>query len=235
MNFDSTNDMSNQINDLIKMAGEKIACGPDCEKQKKTSELYQDYLNSQTNYLTAPEQVKTAAKKYYVETRGTAAYNDFNKNQLTITADLISEKLSEKFNQQISDAHSFNKLYNTDLINAENTQELYKYYLDKNKTLISDVTKASSDIYTNDRRSYYESQELENLEWWYTIEIWIYALVVLTFIVFSIFGTPIRSRKVLLIAIVIMICYPFVSTTIALYILSCVKWLFSFFPKNVYL
>ena len=228
-------DMSNQINDLLKMAAEKISCGPDCQKQKESSSLYQTYLNAQTNYLNAPEQISVAEKNYYVKTYGVAAYNDLNKEQLTATADIIIEKLSEKFNQQISDAQSFNKLYNTDWINAQNTIELHNYYKNENNKLVSNVTGVTADVYTNNRRSYYENQELQGLEWWYIIESWIYTLVVLIFAVFSLFGTSSRSRMVLFISFIVMIMYPFVSTYIVLAILSFIKWMFSFFPKNVYL
>lgn len=236
--FNNQNDATNttdQVNALLKMASDKIACGPDCQKKKETSQLYKEYLDAQTYYLNAPEKLKIAEKNYYVKSYGVAAYNDFNKKQLASTADEVAETLSSNFHQQLSDAYSLNNMYNTDWINAQNTIELYEYYLSENKKLVRNVTNASSDVYTNDRRSYYENEELEDLQWWYTIEIWIYILVVVVFIVFSIFGISTRSRKVLFISIACMILYPFVSLYMALYIFSFIKWFFSLFPKNVYL
>ena len=228
-------DISQQINQLLQQAAEKIACGPDCQQQKQNSELYKAYLNSETNYLTASEQVTVAAKNYYTTAHGAAAYNDYNKSQLSTTAELITQKLSNMFDEQISNAYSFNNLYNSTWINAQNTVELHKHYKTENVKLTGSVTNKNADVYTNGRRSYYENEQIEILDWWHVVEMWIYIILVIVFIVFSIFGKPNRSRRVIFFSIILMIIYPFISTSIVLYFITFVKWFFSFFPKNVYL
>ena len=37
------------FNDLINKATEAVMCGPDCQKEKTSSQLKQIYLNSKTN------------------------------------------------------------------------------------------------------------------------------------------------------------------------------------------
>ena len=224
-----------QLNSLINMANEKIMCDANCQKNKQVSGLYKEYLNAQNNYLNGPEQVLIAQKNYYTKEFGTSEYNNLNKEQLTIVSDIISEKLSKQFKEKINWAYKLNNIYNTDYINSQNTKDLYNYYIDKNKNVSFKVTEASSDIFTNDRKAYYESLQLEDLEWWYTIEISIYALTVLAFIVFSIFGASVVSRFRLFATIIFIILYPFISTFLGLKILFVVNWVYSFFPKNVYL
>jgi len=160
-----------QINNLINMANEKIMCDANCQKNKKVAGLYKDYLNAKNNYINGPEQVLLAQKNYYTKEFGTSAYNNLNKEQITIVSDIISEKLSNEFKEKINWAYKLNKIYNTDYINSQNTIDLYNYYIDKNKNITLKVTEASSDIFINDRKAYYKSIEMEDLEWWYTIEI----------------------------------------------------------------
>ena len=63
-----------KINDLLELASEYITCGPECQENKKSQQLYDKYLNSQKVLHSAPEKLEKNRKKYYVYTYGAAYY-----------------------------------------------------------------------------------------------------------------------------------------------------------------
>jgi hypothetical protein len=73
--------MSNQIdmnkfNTLISQASDAVLCNSECKKQRETDKLKQNYLNSQTNLASGPNQVQVAEKNYVTFTQGESGYND---------------------------------------------------------------------------------------------------------------------------------------------------------------
>jgi hypothetical protein len=90
---------------------------------------------------------------------------NYNPNLLNALAELIKDK----FNEEINHAKTLNTFLNTDIINSKNSLELYKNYYVKNKDAEKVIKYSHSDILTNDRKSYYENQEKNNLKGWYNI------------------------------------------------------------------
>lgn len=56
----------NNFNDLINQANQLISCGPSCSQNQTTTQLKQNYLDAQTNMISAPQQLLTAQKIYYL-------------------------------------------------------------------------------------------------------------------------------------------------------------------------
>ena len=71
-----------KINDLIQLASEYIECGPECQKDKKSEELYNKYIKSQTVLKSAPDNLEKNKKNYYVYTYGPAYYDDIKKKRI---------------------------------------------------------------------------------------------------------------------------------------------------------
>ena len=59
-----------KINDLLELASEFIECGPECQENKKSKELYDKYVKSQTYLKMAPDKLENNKKNYYVYTYG---------------------------------------------------------------------------------------------------------------------------------------------------------------------
>jgi hypothetical protein len=223
-----------QINTLLEQSAQALLCGPDCQKQKVSDELNQKYLNAQTALKTAPINLETTKKNYYVYTEGEPAYNNMLETELKQKAETMAKLLSDSFNDELTSAVTMNKYYNTALINSNYTKDLLNEYDEKNKDLKLKLRDRRGDILTNDRKTYYENDALASLKLWHRFWWYFYYMLVLVFLLSIILvkSQMTNGKKVLL--SVLLIFYPY-------YIEFIVNWIYEFFsniynnlPKNVY-
>ena len=52
----------NKFNVLISQASDAVLCNSECRKQRETDKLKKNFLNSQTNLSSGPNQVQVAEK-----------------------------------------------------------------------------------------------------------------------------------------------------------------------------
>ena len=153
----------NQLNDFLNNANNILSCDADCQEQRKRSELKKKYLEAKTNLLTAPNQVEITYKNYLTYTEGDDAYNQYKEKELQTKAEMITTTFSSNFNNGIEEAKTNYDTYSGLLINFANIVELYKKLVKENKELSLEVKNKTSDVLTNDRKTYYEDQSIENL------------------------------------------------------------------------
>ena len=147
--------MSNQIdmnkfNTLISQASDAVLCNSECRKQRETDKLKQNYLNSQTNLASAPNQVQVAQKNYITFTEGPAGYNDLLDNQLQEKAQEITDTFTEYFVSDSKEITTQIDTYEGLLINFKNVAELYLKYKKENVQLVTDLKNETNDVLTND-------------------------------------------------------------------------------------
>ena len=223
-----------KINQLLDFSSENLLCGPDCQKNKTTTELKQKYLDAQTNLQIAPINLENTKKNYYVYSEGLPFYNNMLEEELEQKADKIATLVSENFNSEVSDANVMNNYLNTALINSKYTKELLANYLEKNKKLELELKESYGDILTNDRKTYYETDALNNLTFWYRLFWYIYYVLVIMLILAFIFS-PIKLLKIQKVIIsVLVIFYPYYIDYIVRWVYGLWKLLISRLPKNVY-
>ena len=223
-----------KINALLEQSAEALMCGPTCQKLKISEELKQKYLDAQTNMQTAPIKFEETKKNYYVYTEGLPAYNNIQEEELKQKAEKLAVLLGENFNEEITSARTMNTYYNTAIINSSYTQELLDEVTKQNIKLEKKLRKDHGDILTNDRKTYYETDALEQLKSWYTFWWYIFYLLVVVFLI-AIIVTP--SNLSLLkksILFILLVFYPYYIDYIA-------KWVYNLFtsirdsmPKSVY-
>ena len=223
-----------KINQLLDFSSENLLCGPDCQKNKTTTELKQKYLDAQTNLQIAPINLENTKKNYYVYSEGLPFYNNMLEEELQQKADKISTLVSEHFNSEVSDANIMNTYLNTALINSKYTKELLENYLEKNTKLKLELKESYGDILTNDRKTYYETDALTSLTLWYRLFWYIYYVLVIMIILAFIFS-PIKLLKIQKFIIsVLLLFYPYYIDYILRWIYGLWKLLISRLPKNVY-
>ena len=232
--------MSNQIdmnkfNTLISQASDAVLCNSECRKQRETDKLKQNYLNSQTNLASAPNQVQVAQKKYVTFTEGPAGYNDLLDNQLQEKAQEITDTFTEYFVSDSKEITTQIDTYEGLLINFKNVAELYLNYKKENVQLIKDLKNETNDVLTNERKTYYEDQKIDGLKgFYYYILLGIYIICLIGFIIFSLMYP---SQSSLINKIVTFICFillPFFSTWILEKFIYLIYTLYELLPKNVY-
>ena len=206
------NNAQNKINSLLEQSAESLMCGPTCQKIKVSEELKQKYLDAKTNMQTAPIKLEESKKNYYVFTKGEPYYDNMMEEELKKKADKLAELLSESFNEEVANAKTMNSYYNSTLINSHYTKELLSDYLGKNQALKLQLKSNHGDILTNDRKTYYETNALNNLQLWYKFWWYIYYILCLV-IVISVLMSPgykIKELLIKLIKIVFFIFLPYI-------------------------
>jgi hypothetical protein len=226
--------IADQVNQTLGPALNALTCGPSCQRENKINELRQKFLDAQTNRLIAPQQVINAEKEYYTFAEGTAAYDAIRTKELEDKADKLVNLMKENFIEEVYNIELLIKMYNIMLIDADNTLELYNDYEESIENLNGEITGYKTKIVTNDRKTYYESQEITNLKFWQGIMFFIYYLLVVVFflgifLANSSYGFFKKFGIFLLLAF-----YPFYAGIIAKGIMRIITFITDLLPKNIY-
>jgi hypothetical protein len=223
-----------KINELLEKSSQSIMCGPTCQKLKVSEELKQRYLDAETNIQTAPIKLEQSKKNYYIYTEGRPYYDNMKEEELKKKADTISQTLAENFNNEVSSAYTMNTYLNTALINSENTKELLKEYLEKNQILKIKLRERHGDILTNDRKTYYETEALERLQFWYFLFWGIYYLLVITFLLALVLSPSNMTILTKIFLAVFFIFFPYLFHWTNQVVYKIYYWGLNRIPKNVY-
>jgi len=224
-----------QINDMLNKSLAAITVSPEAQRQQTMDNLEQTYLAAQTNLQTAPVQLETSKKNYYVYKVGETNYNNIQEQELQQQANLITQQITNKFNEETNNAHLMNSYYNTEVINSANTIELYEEYLKKNADLEKSIKELHGDVLTNDRKTYYENDAIDNVKLWHKFFTICYYILVVAYIISIFVSTSEMSHVKQLVIAIGLAVYPFIIDPI-------VKWLYSIYlslennaPSNIYM
>jgi predicted RNase H-related nuclease YkuK (DUF458 family) len=167
-----------KINDLLELASEYITCGPECQENKKSQQLYDEYLNSQKVLKTAPEKVEKNKQNYYIYTYGPEYYADVKKKELSENATEIMSKISDEFNIQIETALIMNNL-----LKITDTSSCLDQYPVIQAEINNELEKKKNNVLVNDRKTYYSNESIERLELWNKFLSFIYYFLILVFLI----------------------------------------------------
>jgi len=149
-------------------------------------------------------------------------------------ADKIVSVLQTNFTKSLADATQLLSGYNGLYLNMNNVNELLVKYMKENKHLKDDISNVSSDILTNDRKTYYEEQSIDSLKYFYKWMKYIYAFIVVVYL-FCIFLVPSETSMKKEIFIFVLLClYPFIILPIFRLLNIIYEKIMSYMPKNVY-
>lgn len=225
----------NKFNSFLNAAAQTIACGPECQRSKREEELKNNYLKAESNVYLAEPQYENAKKEYYTYVGGTQGYNDVIQPEYEKQAADYVANFKSKYDTDVNKIKSLLETYNGIFINFRNVIDLYEQYKVENINLFKQLKDDTNDLLTNERKTYYEDQEIDSLNKYYNYLLWIiYIIVVICYVLFSLFYPTTFSllrRMIILIAFIIL---PFISTWLLGKFIQFLYWLFSFVPKNVY-
>ena len=233
--YDNSSLPQAKFNKLMQQATDAILCDSACQFRRESNSLYQKYINSQTNLESAPSEFQTAQKNYVTFTEGENAYNELFTKDLTKKANEIVKKYEEKFVNKSTEIKTLIETYIAIIANYNNVVDLFIKYKKENNKLIKTIKIETNDILTNDRKTYYEDQQINILKNNYLyLFAFIYFIVIICFIVFYfIYPSKFTWIKHLIIFIG-LIALPFFSYWIlAMFVFLAYK-LYALFPKNVY-
>ena len=235
MNTTQSNIDVGKFNDFINKASELLTCDETCQREKNKLLLKEKFLKAKVNYMTAPAQVETSYKNYLTFTEGDVAYSEYNKKRLSEKARELAKQFKSEFEEQIQKAKSLVATYDGLFINFAHVVEFYYDLVQKNNAMTLSLKNKSSDIVTNDRKTFYEDQKIDSLYFYYRIILFIYLVIIISYAVSIIFRPADIGRKKQTFILVLFIIYPFIAARLFLYIGDLYQKLKSILPKNVYL
>jgi hypothetical protein len=224
------------FNNLVQQATDAVLCNSECQQQRETEQLKQTYLNAKTNVISSSSELQTAEKNYITFTKGTGAYNQFLQNQLGNSADTEINNFTNSLQADVKEIQTYIATYNGVFINFKNVLELLIKYTSENIYLFRKLKKDTNEVLTNERKTYYENENIEHLKfYYYYIFATIYIIFLIRYIVFSFQKSSQFSTKIKLIIFLFLIILPFVSPKILSFFIFLVYKIYEKFPKNVYL
>jgi hypothetical protein len=225
----------NNFNTMVSQASDAILCNSECKKERETEKLKQTYFDAQTNLASASNQVQVAQKNYVTFTQGITGYNSLQSDTLHQQADTIANEFTNKFNEEVGKIMLQINTYDGLLLNFKNIFELFKKYKKENIELYEEFKEESNDILTNERKTYYEDQNIDSLKtYYYYFLLVIYIICVICFGVFSLIYPSQTDWKIRFLTFIAFIALPFLSTWILGKIIYFIYEAYNLLPKNVY-
>ena len=225
----------NKFNTMVNQASDSILCNSECRQKRETEKLKQNYFDAQTNLASASNQVQVAQKNYVTFTQGNAGYISLQTDTLQKQADTISYEFTNNFNEEADKIMLKINTYDGLLLNFKNIFDLLKKYKKENIELYEELKEESNDILTNERKTYYEDQNIDTLKtYYYYLLLVIYIICVICFGVFSLIYPSQTDWKIRLFTFIAFIALPFFSTWILGKIIYFIYEAYNLLPKNVY-
>lgn len=226
---------SDHFNSLLDQARTAITCDSDCQYRKTSKELQDKYLAAKSNISSGPQQLDDAQKNYLIFTQGQSGYSEYQDKTLEVKAEKVSEIFEKKFKEEIKNVTSNIHTYNSLLTNYKNVLDLYTKYKEENIILEKTLKNDSSDILTNERKTFYEDQGIDNLNYYYYVMVIIYIITIIVFGI-SIFVFPSDMNLAVKCGILVgLVIIPFISSYILALIISISHKIYNTLPKNVHL
>jgi len=230
----NSNDLD-KFNSMIDQATQAITCDSNCQKERTIDELKQKYLRAQTNLATAPNQVATAKKNYVIYSQGQTSYDDQVDRQLTKKAKELASFYGENFNKESQNVYTNIDTYSGLLTNLRNVFDLYVKYKKENVELQKKIKEESNDVLTNERKTYYQNEGIENLKFvYYYFLLTIYVIFVVAFAIFNFVYPSQFTFKYRIVIFIVLLLLPFVSTYILSKIVMIIHTIYGMLPKNVH-
>jgi hypothetical protein len=225
----------NDFNSLLEKATDAVLCNSDCQRQRTAERLNRAYLNAQTNLASASNQQQVAQRNYVVFTQGNSGYNNLLDAQLTREANEIATAFTNIFNAESRNVERQINSYQGLTTNLQNVVDLSEKYKTENKELFNELKEETNDVLTNERKTYYENQNVEGLSfYYYYFLLTIYYICVICFGFFTLVYPSQTNWKIRLAIFIGFIFLPFFSTLFLSIIVYLSYKIYNLLPKNVY-
>jgi len=231
----STGSLIDQFNKVAQTAqSQSCAPGSECDKLATSEKLEQQYVEAKTTVATAPATLKKAEKAYYTYTKGTSGYNSIISDSLEKSAGTIVDDIKNKINANIISASNLNSNFASLSMSYGNVYELFQTYMTDVIKLIEKLNEKGIDMVTNDRKTYYETQNNDILIVWYKLWMWLYFILFIIFIIALLFSKTTMSIWSKLLLVILLGAYPYYISYVLSFLYKLGKSIKDLMPNNVY-
>ena len=148
---------------------------------------------------------------------------------------MISTFYQDNFTEESYNILSDTNIYSGLLNNLTNVFDLYLKYTQENAILTKKLKDESNDILTNERKTYYQDQGIDNLKfYYYYFLLTIYIICVILFSIFNFIYPSQLSVKIRIGILVMLLLLPFISTWILAKIILFMYTIYELLPTNIH-
>jgi hypothetical protein len=229
-----SNQIFTQYNNLVTAQTNAAICDASCQYDASLSALYNAMINAYENEQQAPSKYEQAEEAYYAFL-GQSIPNNFQEQKYIEEYNALMEQYKTQFDDIFYKDKQLNDIYNTMYINTNNSYELYLKTLNTNEKLRKQFNVTASNIFTNDRKSMYETQGLKTIQFHGKI-LFIFHVLFVIFFIFAIFyfKTSLSIYKKIFL-IILIILQPILARIIMFILNKIYNGVKQILPKNVYL
>ncbi len=208
-------------------------CDAECMKNKNLNDLEKKFDNIYNEITVLPEKIQDVTKKLMVGAEGEVFYNEFMKQQYQETSDKTINKVKT----------SYSKIYNFRMELIENYKKKldYQTLLSNNnideeiKNLKQKIIEKTNTKNVDARKSYYEKQENNNLDYYLDYVIFFYFSLFIVYVYVFIKNEKYTDRKQIILPVIFFIA-PYILYFYVFYYLNLAyDYFIKKIPKNVYL
>lgn len=153
------------IIDMINNMAAQLSCDSACQKRKQEDKLRKKWIDSLNQYEKLPQTIKSNEKNYY----------DFAKGDSYYKNDILKPKYEKQAYNLVKDEHkyledttkNFNSLVNgycDDKKSINRLKQLEEDLVEKNEYIREKIDDYYKTTLTDERRVYYEIQEIDRLK-----------------------------------------------------------------------
>lgn len=180
--------------------------------------------------LKQTSELQVSQKNYVTFTPGKQEYNSIQEQ-----AQSFANATSQKFNEDTTKIQTQIEIYNNLFLNYANVVDLYEKYKRENSELFIELKDETNDVFTNERKTYYEDQQIDRLKfYYYYFLITVYVICVMSFGIFSLMYPSQSTTIIKIVIFILLLILPFISTFILGIIIYLIYELYTLLPKNAY-
>jgi hypothetical protein len=128
-------------------------------------------------------------------------------------------------------------VFTNEYLDKQPSVELYNTYLKQNEYLKKQLENKTTVLFTNDRKTYYQNQNYDNLIIWRKRLFFIFYLLIGVYVIYYYYYLNQNYFMSDYIKFALILAYTilfFFLPYIVIYSMKCVFYLYNLFPKNVY-
>ena len=225
----------NQFNLLVQQASDTLTCDSTCQNNRQIEQLKKEFLASQENVASAPYKAAVATKNYATAAFGAVQYDELKQKEFEKEAQDLASNFIQEFEKNAVIFNSQLDTYDALFLNYKNVYDLFFKYKEENTELFKELKYETNDTLTNDRKTFYQDQQIDGLKFYYFYFLLIiYIICVICFGIFSLIYPSPTSFKIKIIIFIGLIVLPFFSSWILGIIIYLLYKIYNLLPKNVY-
>lgn len=225
-------DLTNTFLDLAQKGGDalkSIQAAVDPSKASTDSELFlkEEYEHAKRQRENADLKYYVAEENYYVNIKGSDAYKNLINDRIKSTGNKEYDQILKKFIDMNETASILITTADVRETAEENMNKVIDDLEKNNDDLINIINNGSGDTITYQRKSSYESKMKTMVENWSVIPIVIYwTLLILWILIVMIYLKQITMVNFAI--LVALILYPYLSTTIIVWVMGIIQSVWNF-------